>query len=112
MENTGFKFESRIFYLPDLQNKEDCGRKENFGQCPIKMAYEVIILCHLHRLLYFIGIFTEYPYNKTLPGTDYHLPHATKVLSNLVLHIPADTRSAFPVISVQSPVSIQCCWQS
>ena len=30
----------------------------------------------------------------------------------LGLHIPADTRSAFPVISVQSPVSIQCCWQS
>ena len=29
-----------------------------------------------------------------------------------MLHIPADTRSAFPVISVQSPVSIQCCWQS
>ena len=32
--------------------------------------------------------------------------------STLILHIPADTRSAFPVISVQSPVSIQCCWQS
>ena len=31
---------------------------------------------------------------------------------NSMLHIPADTRSAFPVISVQSPVSIQCCWQS
>ena len=30
----------------------------------------------------------------------------------ITLHIPADTRSAFPVISVQSPVSIQCCWQS
>ena len=29
-----------------------------------------------------------------------------------MVHIPADTRSAFPVISVQSPVSIQCCWQS
>ena len=29
-----------------------------------------------------------------------------------IMHIPADTRSAFPVISVQSPVSIQCCWQS
>lgn len=29
-----------------------------------------------------------------------------------MMHIPADTRSAFPVISVQSPVSIQCCWQS
>ena len=28
------------------------------------------------------------------------------------VHIPADARSAFPVISVQSPVSIQCCWQS
>lgn len=31
---------------------------------------------------------------------------------NWRMHIPADTRSAFPVISVQSPVSIQCCWQS
>ena len=28
------------------------------------------------------------------------------------LHIPADTRSAFPVISVHSPVSIQYRWQS
>ena len=28
------------------------------------------------------------------------------------LHIPVDTRSAFPVISVQSPVSIQYRWQS
>ncbi len=31
---------------------------------------------------------------------------------DIKMHIPADTRSAFPVISVQSPVSIQCCWQS
>ena len=30
----------------------------------------------------------------------------------IVLHIPADTRSAFPVISVHSPVSIQYRWQS
>ena len=29
-----------------------------------------------------------------------------------VMHIPVDTRSAFPVISVQSPVSIQYRWQS
>ena len=36
-----------------------------------------------------------------------------EVLSKeFLMHIPADTRSAFPVISVQSPVSIQCCWQS
>jgi len=28
------------------------------------------------------------------------------------MHIPVDTRSAFPVISVQSPVSIQYRWQS
>ena len=34
------------------------------------------------------------------------------VLYGIDVHIPADTRSAFPVISVQSPVSIQCCWQS
>lgn len=26
-----------------------------------KMAYEVIILCHLHMPLYFPGTFTEYP---------------------------------------------------
>ena len=35
-----------------------------------------------------------------------------KFCSIACVHIPADTRSAFPVISVQSPVSIQCCWQS
>jgi len=28
------------------------------------------------------------------------------------VHIPADTRSAFPLISVHSPVSIQYRWQS
>ena len=33
-------------------------------------------------------------------------------MPEMMVHIPADTRSAFPVISVQSPVSIQCCWQS
>lgn len=26
------------------------------------MAYEVIVLCHLHMPLYFRGTFTEYPY--------------------------------------------------
>ena len=41
--------------------------------------------------------------NQLSNETTYHLQE---------LHIPADTRSAFPVISVQSPVSIQCCWQS
>ena len=29
MENTGFKFESRIFYFIDLQNEEDYERKES-----------------------------------------------------------------------------------
>ena len=38
--------------------------------------------------------------------------HRFKKENACELHIPADTRSAFPVISVQSPVSIQCCWQS
>ena len=39
--------------------------------------------------------------------------NASVVLKKAIsMHIPADTRSAFPVISVQSPVSIQCCWQS
>ena len=38
--------------------------------------------------------------------------NAWSSIEKVYLHIPADTRSAFPVISVQSPVSIQCCWQS
>ena len=42
---------------------------------------------------------------------DTFIPLDLRRRGNL-LHIPADTRSAFPVISVQSPVSIQCCWQS
>ena len=29
MGNTGFKFESRIFYFIDLQNEEDYERKES-----------------------------------------------------------------------------------
>ena len=29
------------------------------------MAYEVIILGHLHMPLYFLGTFTEYPWIKT-----------------------------------------------
>ena len=37
---------------------------------------------------------------------------ANEALFLCILHIPADTRSAFPVISVHSPVSIQCRWQS
>ena len=32
------------------------------------MAYEVIMLCHLHMPLYFLGIFTEYPYSIFLSG--------------------------------------------
>ena len=35
-----------------------------------------------------------------------------KKINIAFLHIPVDTRSAFPVISVQSPVSIQYRWQS
>ena len=33
-------------------------------------------------------------------------------LADGTMHIPVDTRSVFPVISVQSPVSIQYRWQS
>ena len=31
MENTGFKFESRIFYFIDLQNEENYERKESIS---------------------------------------------------------------------------------
>ena len=43
---------------------------------------------------------------------EYRTRIRAEKLEKARLHIPADTRSAFPVISVQSPVSIQCCWQS
>ena len=50
---------------------------------------------------------------KNLPGLKFHVNGRLFQGEVLIcLHIPADTRSAFPVISVQSPVSIQCCWQS
>lgn len=44
----------------------------------------------------------------------YHYNQSVAIAFDIeyIMHIPADTRSAFPVISVQSPVSIQCCWQS
>ena len=41
-----------------------------------------------------------------------YFPNIPDKLIFAVLHIPADTRSAFPVISVHSPVSIQYRWQS
>lgn len=41
-----------------------------------------------------------------------HFQDTLEITRTRSVHIPADTRSAFPVISVQSPVSIQCCWQS
>ena len=46
---------------------------------------------------------------QSLKAIKLNAPDKTRGAS---VHIPADTRSAFPVISVQSPVSIQCCWQS
>ena len=57
-------------------------------------------------LFLFFTFFTLniYAQNVTMTGTVVDVEN--------LLHIPADTRSAFPVISVQSPVSIQCCWQS
>ena len=42
---------------------------------------------------------------------NHPLMDANHILPSFV-HIPADTRSAFPVISVHSPVSIQYRWQS
>lgn len=56
-------------------------------------------------------------YTATPLGRDCTIRIEAHVISGgcpdtVFLHIPADTRSAFPVISVQSPVSIQCCWQS
>ena len=36
------------------------------------MAYEVIILGHLHMPLYFLGTFTEYPYVFLKPKGNKH----------------------------------------
>ena len=38
------------------------------------MAYEVIILGHLHMPLYFLGTFTEYPYLSDINSAT-SLPH-------------------------------------
>ena len=50
----------------------------------------------------------------TAKGYDVHLicSPSDKIELFAEMHIPVDTRSAFPVISVQSPVSIQYRWQS
>jgi hypothetical protein len=47
-----------------------------------------------------------------IEGLNQLISSLIEKIESLEMHIPADTRSAFPVISVQSPVSIQCCWQS
>lgn len=52
--------------------------------------------------------FSKLPRIASFAGTS----NRKDILTDPSVHIPADTRSAFPVISVQSPVSIQCCWQS
>lgn len=57
-----------------------------------------------------INISPNFIAQKNLGGSYDTIIH--EVSEDNSVHIPADTRSAFPVISVQSPVSIQCCWQS
>ena len=39
------------------------------------MAYEVIILGHLHMPLYFLGTFTEYPYILSGASTSLRFEH-------------------------------------
>ena len=50
------------------------------------MAYEVIILCHLHMPLYFLRTFTEYPFF-AIPSRNYKekscpTPHSPKLYSH------------------------------
>lgn len=62
------------------------------------------------EFLFHIKDHSRYEYISVTYGKDNRMNYILQ--SMIKLHIPADTRSAFPVISVQSPVSIQCCWQS
>ena len=82
----------------------------------INIVYEGILLTWaiIGVIMFSVGTFTLFlnyfpviRYNNIYSFLSFFL-----VPMLLILHIPADTRSAFPVISVQSPVSIQCCWQS
>ena len=68
---------------------------------------EIAKLLNHHNLCQFID-----SGNMMMNGSQYAWFVTEFVSGETLLHIPADTRSAFPVISVQSPVSIQCCWQS
>ena len=61
MENTGFKFEFRIFYFIDLQNEEDYRRKFNS---------EIKIINH-----------------GTIPGRTLELYTITKILAEAALNI-------------------------
>ena len=110
-----YKFRSmRVNTQADsLQATKDDPRKTRWGNIMRKTSID--------ELPQFINVLLG---DMSVVGPRPHMLKHTEEYSKLInkymvrhfvkpgMHIPADTRSAFPVISVQSPVSIQCCWQS
>lgn len=121
--------EKNQFVIIDI----DMQHSKTYNELPDKIIGQWIIVISTYRWKNF-G-YTNYSYktvgfyDKTFLKIDY-IPFGFWLLKDIefwrfnsdifnqykpvpvLVHIPADTRSAFPVISVQSPVSIQCCWQS
>ena len=64
------------------------------------MAYEVMILCHLHMPLYFLGTFTEYPLlSSAIPSRPP--PHGTRTcqvgfLQGICTPVRGRTEGAWP----------------
>ena len=80
----------------------ECG-KSDFTQEGIETFKDFVYNTSLINALDFYGAFEHHRLIGII-GVNKEKQH--------ILHIPADTRSAFPVISVHSPVSIQYRWQS
>ena len=92
----------KLTYAGNLANLKDIENLPNYvfikaDICDYEKMQELMGLYHVDGIIHL--------------AAESHVDRSIKDPFTFV-HIPADTRSAFPVISVQSPVSIQCCWQS
>ena len=101
-----------LFYLLFLTTEDTPWHK--ILQAPHLQVILTVMLCYFVSAMQAgVVLYRRKVYAYQILGKVLRSTICFGILSGVVLvHIPADTRSAFPVISVQSPVSIQCCWQS
>ena len=105
-----FRLESKYAH-PDKYFFLRCGEDADFLSPDDLNSYEKLV----KDILNFIRRKFSYQEYRMFTLRFYESDFSFKALGECMgisVHIPADTRSAFPVISVHSPVSIQCRWQS